>query len=147
MSALSRKTIRQRIRDQILTVSGYEESPFHPQSLGRNPKNRGDKKFSIFFPSTSDDGGRQKVSEGVKISYPCVVSILNKISPHRAIESYEDVLDGEEKIIRAIIAPSTPLYNNVQIRYDSSTTGELTDTGEFQLTIINFTIQSYISLQ
>ena len=50
MSAgLARKTIRERIRDRVLTVSGFSESPFHPQSLGRNPKNRGDKVFSVFL--------------------------------------------------------------------------------------------------
>jgi len=147
MSAgLARKTIRQNIRDQVLTVTGYRESPFHPQSLGRNPNNRGDKVFSVFFGSTSEDGGRQREGLGVKISYPCVVSFLTQIKPHKALESYEEALDGEEQIIRAIINPSSPLYNKTQIRYNSSTTAELTDTGEFQLTIINFTIQSFYTL-
>ena len=147
MSAgLARKTIRERIRDRVLTVSGFSESPFHPQSLGRNPKNRGDKVFSVFFAATSEDGGRQRQGEGVKITYDCVVSYLIQIKPHTAVASYEDALDAEESIIQAIINPSSPLYTKTQIRYTSSSTAELTDTGEFQLTLINFTIQSFFTL-
>jgi hypothetical protein len=82
----------------------------------------------------------------VKITYPCEVRFLNVVQPHNPITSYENCLDGEESIIAAIINRTTPLYEKTQIRYESSTTGELTDTGEWQLTIINFTINSFFTL-
>lgn len=147
MSAgLARKTIRQNIRDRILTVSGFTESAFHPMSLGRNPKNVGDKKFSVFFPSTNEAGGRQRTGDGVKIQFPCEVRFLSQIAPHNAITSYEDALDDEELIIQAVINRTTPLYEKTQIRYSSSVTAEVTDTGEWQLTTIIFTIDSFFTL-
>lgn len=147
MSAgLARKTIRQNIRDRVLTVPDYVESTYHPQSLGRNPKNRGDKRFSVWFGNTTDAGGRQREGQGVAIEFPCVVSFLTVVQPHNAITSYEEAMDGEEAIIQAIINPSSPLYTKTQIRYNSSNTAELTDTGEWMITIINFTINSFFQL-
>ena len=143
--SVKKSLIRQRVRDRILTLSGFSEAPQPPQAFGRFGHNVGDKLFSVGFNTTSANDGRQNANTGVYVSNELTVTCAFIIKPHDQVASYDTALDGEESIIKVIINPSTPLYTGVQIRYiDSSRT--LTDNGDFIFITINFTVLNHIPL-
>lgn len=144
MAAKKKSLIRQQIRDRILTL-GYTESYTHWESIGRSGQNVADKKFAIGYSSTTDNGGRQRPLEGIDCSSDCTVIVLMKINPHNQVQTYDAALDGEEAIIKVITNRSTPLYNDISIRYINSSQ-TLTDKNEFIIITINFTIRHHIDL-
>ena len=143
--SVKKSLIRQRVRDQILTLTGFKEAPQPPQAFGRFGHNVGDKLFSVGFNTTAANDGRQNVNTGVYVSNDLTVTASFVIKPHDQVLSYDNALDHEESIIRVIINPSTPLYTGAQIRYiDSNRT--LTDNGDFIFITINFTVLNHIPL-
>ena len=145
MATKRKSLIRQQIRDRILTLSGYTESSIHWENIGRNGQNVADKKFALGFSSTAEAGGRQKSPEGVKADSDCTILLMFKINPHNQTTTYDTALDGEEDVIKVVTNRSTPLYEGVSIRYNSSNQ-TVTETGEFIIVTIIFTISHYIPL-
>lgn len=143
--SVKKSLIRQRVRDRILSLTGFKEAAQPPQAFGRFGHNVGDKLFSVGFNTTSANDGRQNANTGVYVSDELTVTAAFIVKPHDQVASYDAALDSEESIIRVIINPSSPLYTGAQIRYiDSSRT--LTDNGDFIFITINFSVLHHIPL-
>ena len=146
MSPPSKSTIRQRIRDKILEISGYRESKQPYEGFLRDPKNVSDKMFAIGIQGSSDNGGRQRQSEGVYVSSEVAVTVRYEVKPHQQVDSYDLAMDGEEAILQKLVNRSTPLHTGIELRYLSSNL-VLTGQGESIILSINFQILHYIPLQ
>ena len=78
-------------------------------------------------------------STAVLVRYPF------RIRPKDQIDSYDEAMDSAETVIQNITNRSTPLHDNVQIRFEGLD-NELSDSGEYLSITINFNVIHYISL-
>lgn len=107
MSSLSVSAVRQRIAAALEAVSGWTQSAWAADLLGRDPKFIGNRLFSVSSPRTAvQQGQRQRRSEGVVVSSEIIVTWLWQLRLDDQIDSYDEALDAEQELIEALAAVS-----------------------------------------
>lgn len=147
MSAVSLSTIRQRFASAISALAGFDESRNPFDGYGRSPNTVAHKRFSVGVGTvTSRDDDRQRRSTGIMTDTDVLVRFAFRIRPKDQIESYDDALDAAAEVIEKITNRSTPLHDNLQIRFRGFD-NELSDSGEWCTISIQFSVLHYINLQ
>lgn len=147
MSAVSLSTIRQRFASAISALAGFDESRNPFDGYGRSPNTVAHKRFSVGVGTvTSRDDDRQRRSTGIMTDTDVLVRFAFRIRPKDQIESYDDALDAAAEVIEKITNRSTPLHDNLQIRFRGFD-NELSDSGEWCTLSIQFSVLHYINLQ
>lgn len=146
MSAVSLQTIRQRFADAITDLTGFDESRNPYDGYGRSPNTVAHKRFSIGVGSVSSrDDDRQRRLQGIMSETEILVRFAFRIRPKDQIDSYDDALQSAQQVIEKITNRSTPLHDNLQIRF-RGLDNELSDSGEWCTITISFTVLHYIQL-
>lgn len=147
MSAVSLSTIRQRFATAISALAGFDESRNPYDGYGRSPNTVAHKRFSVGVGTvTSRDDDRQRRSTGIMTDTDVLVRFAFRIRPKDQIDSYDDALDAAAEVIEKITNRSTPLHDNLQIRFRGFD-NELSDSGEWCTLSIQFSVLHYINLQ
>jgi len=143
---VSLATIRQRFATQIATLSGFTESRNPFDGYGRSPNTIAHKRFSVGIRSVSSrDDDRQRRGVGVMTSTEVMVRYAFRIRPKDQIESFDDGLDSAQTVINAITKRSTPLHDELQIRFGGMD-NELSDSGEWLSITLAFEVLHYLYL-
>ena len=143
---VSLATIRQRFATQIATLSGFTESRNPYDGYGRSPNTVAHKRFMVGIQSvTSRDDDRQRRGVGVMTSTMVGVKYIFRIRPKDQLESFDDGLDSAQTVINAITKRSTPLHDELQIRFGGMD-NELSDSGEWMSIILSFEVLHYLYL-
>lgn len=143
---VSLSTIRQRFATQIATLSGFTESRNPYDGYGRSPNTVAHKRFMVGIQSvTSRDDDRQRRGVGVMTSTMVGVKYIFRIRPKDQLESFDDGLDSAQTVINAITKRSTPLHDELQIRFGGMD-NELSDSGEWMSIILSFEVLHYLYL-
>jgi len=146
MSAVSLQTIRQRFADAITDLTGFDESRNPYDGYGRSPNTVAHKRFSVGVGSVSSrDDDRQRRLQGIMSETEILVRFAFRIRPKDQIDSYDDALQSAQQVIEKITNRSTPLHDNLQIRF-RGLDNELSDSGEWCTITISFTVLHYIQL-
>ena len=146
MSTVSLSTIRSRFAAAMDSLSGFDESRNPYDGYGRSPNTIAHQRFSVGIrgvSSRTDD--RQKQDIGVMTETEVFVRYAFRIKPKDQISSYDSALDSAETVIKKITNRSSPLHNDLQIRW-RGLDNELADSGEWVSIIITFLVLHYISL-
>ena len=146
MSTVSLSTIRQRFADAISALDGFTESRNPYDGYGRSPNTVAHKRFSVGVGSVSSrDDDRQRRLQGIMSETEILVRFAFRIRPKDQIDSYDDALQSAQQVIEKITNRSTPLHDNLQIRF-RGLDNELSDSGEWCTITILFTVLHYIQL-
>jgi hypothetical protein len=143
---VSLATIRQRFATMIDSLSGFDESRNPFDGYGRSPNTVAHKRFMVGIRSvTSRDDDRQRRGVGVMSSTEVMVRYAYRIRPKDQIESFDDGLDSAQTVINAITKRSTPLHDEIQIRFGGMD-NELSDSGEWMSITLSFEVLHYLYL-
>jgi len=146
MSAVSLQTIRQRFANAITDLTGFDESRNPYDGYGRSPNTVAHKRFSVGVGSVSSrDDDRQRRLQGIMSETEILVRFAFRIRPKDQIDSHDDALQSAQQVIEKITNRSTPLHDNLQIRF-RGLDNELSDSGEWCTITILFTVLHYIQL-
>lgn len=139
-------TIRQRIATKMATLDGFDESRNPFDGYGRSPNTVAHKRFMVGIQSvTARDDDRQRRSEGVMATTQVAIRYAYRIRPKDQLESFDDGLDSAQDVINAITVRSTPLHDNLQIRFGGMD-NELSDSGEWMSITLTFEVLHYLFL-
>ena len=143
---VSLATIRQRFATMIDSLDGFDESRNPFDGYGRSPNTIAHKRFSVGIRSVSSrDDDRQRRGVGVMSSTEVMVRYAFRIRPKDQIESFDDGLDSAQTVINAITKRSTPLHDEIQIRFGGMD-NELSDSGEWMSITLAFEVLHYLYL-
>lgn len=143
---VSLATIRQRFATMIDSLDGFDESRNPFDGYGRSPNTIAHKRFSVGIRSVSSrDDDRQRRGVGVMSSTEVMVRYAFRIRPKDQIESFDDGLDSAQTVINAITKRSTPLHDELQIRFGGMD-NELSDSGEWMSITLAFEVLHYLYL-
>jgi hypothetical protein len=146
MGAVSLSTIRSRFATAISSLDGYDESRNPYDGYGRSPNTIAHQRFSVGIRGvTSRTDDRQRESDGVMTETEVFVRYPFRIRPKDQVSSYDLALSSAESVIKKITNRSSPLHDNLQIRW-RGLDNELADSGEWVSIIITFIVLHYISL-
>tara|TARA_R110000868_G_scaffold189732_2_gene433264 strand:+ start:2577 stop:3020 length:444 start_codon:yes stop_codon:yes gene_type:complete len=147
MSAVSLSTIRQRFAVSITALSGFDESRNPFDGYGRSPNTVAHKRFSVGVGTVSSrDDDRQRRDSGVMTDTEILVRYAFRIRPKDQIDSYDDALTSAAAVMETITNRSTPLHDNLQIRF-RGLDNELSDSGEWCTITLTFTVLHYLTLE
>ena len=139
-------TIRQRIATKVDSLDGFQESRNPFDGYGRSPNTVAHKRFMVGIQGvTARDDDRQRRTEGVMASTQLSIRYAYRIRPKDQLESFDNGLDSAQDVINAITVRSTPLHDNLQIRF-SGMDNELSDSGEWMSITLTFQILHYLFL-
>ena len=68
-----------------------------------------------------------------------------RIKPKDQVDSYDDALDSSQEVIKTITNRSSPLHDDLQIRW-TGLDNELSDSGEWCTLTITFSVLHYLNL-
>ena len=143
---VSLATKRQRFSTMIDSLDGFDESRNPFDGYGRSPNTIAHKRFSVGIRSVSSrDDDRQRRGVGVMSSTEVMIRYAFRIRPKDQIESFDDGLDSAQTVINAITKRSTPLHDELQIRFGGMD-NELSDSGEWMSITLAFEVLHYLYL-
>ncbi len=146
MSTVSFSTIRDRFSDAIGTISGFSLSRNPFDGYGRSPNSVAHQRYAVGIQNSAartDD--RQRLSTGIMSDTSVMVTYPFRIRPKDQVSSYDDALDSAESVIQKIVNRSSPLHDNLTIRY-TGMDNELSDAGEYIRISLTFNILHYLPL-
>ena len=143
---VSLATRRQRFSTMIDSLDGFDESRNPFDGYGRSPNTIAHKRFSVGIRSVSSrDDDRQRRGVGVMSSTEVMIRYAFRIRPKDQIESFDAGLDSAQTVINAITKRSTPLHDELQIRFGGMD-NELSDSGEWMSITLAFEVLHYLYL-
>jgi hypothetical protein len=147
VSAVSLSTVRQRFATKIADLSGFSEGRNPYDGYGRSPNTVAHKSFSVGIRGvTSRDDDRQRRSTGIMSETEVFVRYAFRIRPKDQLDSYDDALDSAQTVIQALTNRSTPLHDDLQIRF-AGMDNELADSGEWCTINLTFNVLHYLYLE
>jgi hypothetical protein len=147
MSAVSLSTIRQRFATQVGTIDGFAEGRNPYDGYGRSPNTIAHKRYSVGIRGVSSrDDDRQRRAVGVMSETEVFIRYAFRIRPKDQLDSYDDALDSAQVVIKEITNRSTPLHDDLQIRF-TGMDNELADSGEWCTINLTFNVLHYLYLQ
>ena len=142
-------TIRSRIATALDAVDtlAFKQSRNPFQEWGRAPNTVAHLNYAVGITSSIEDtADRQRTTpEGVMVRTTAAVRFAYRIRPKDQVTSYDESFNAAEVIMRTITVRSAPLHTGLQIRF-SRIIPDMTDSGEYTTTIVEFEILHYLSL-
>lgn len=146
MSVVSLSTIRSRFATQINALSGFDESRNPYDGYGRSPNTIAHKRYAVGIRGVvSREDDRQRRATGVMSETQVFVRYAFRIKPKDQVDSYDDALDSAQEVIKTITNRSSPLHDDLQIRW-TGLDNELSDSGEWCTLTITFSVLHYLNL-
>lgn len=147
MSGVQFSTIRQRFATAVSSLDGFHELRNPYDGYGRSPNTVANLGFAVGIRNvTTRDDDRQRQSVGVMCETEMFVRFIFRIRPKDQLTSLDEGFDKVETVIRTLTNRSTPLHDNLQIRF-TGFDNELSDSGEYAIYTLTFNILHYISLE
>lgn len=133
--------IRSAIAQQVETISGFHLVKMLPDYFGRAQDTVAHKGFSVEIGNTNERSDeRQRRSIGVYVESSVIVRFAYRLRPMDVYPTdYDNTLDAEEAVLLACLNSYQSIESEVQIRYNSSTR-ESTDSNEYMIVSLNFTV-------
>lgn len=147
MSGVQFSTIRQRFATAVSSLDGFHELRNPYDGYGRSPNTVANLGFAVGIRNvTTRDDDRQRQSVGVMCETEMFVRFIFRIRPKDQLTSLDEGFDKVETVVRTLTNRSTPLHDNLQIRF-TGFDNELSDSGEYAIYTLTFNIIHYISLE
>lgn len=147
MSGVQFSTIRQRFATAVSSLDGFHELRNPYDGYGRSPNTVANLGYAVGIRNvTTRDDDRQRQSVGVMCETEIFVRFIFRIRPKDQLTSLDEGFDQVETVIRTLTNRSTPLHDNLQIRF-TGFDNELSDSGEYAIYTLTFNILHYISLE
>lgn len=147
MSTIKLSTIRSRVATAIQAISGMNLSPLPYEAFGRNTNSIAHKAFAVGIGGSTARDDRQRPNEGAMLDTDLNVIMAYRIRPLDQLPDVDGGLDLENDIVTALLdRTDSNLYPNLHIKFVSSSR-QLTDSGEYMLSTLNFDCLHFIPLQ
>tara|TARA_R110000824_G_scaffold66827_5_gene173154 strand:+ start:2273 stop:2716 length:444 start_codon:yes stop_codon:yes gene_type:complete len=141
------KSIRQRVETAIDAVTGFSPSKHPYDVFGRDPSSVLHKRFAVGVPSTLPVANRrQRTSVGAVCNTTIGVTYCTRVRPKDQVDSYDDSLDAEAEIIKAVMADTAALKVDASISFDGVVRREVDPAGEWIIGDIEFTALHVLDL-
>ncbi len=131
------KTIRQRVSTAVDAVAGFSESKQPAGVFGRDPASVLHKRYAVGCPRTTSAGGRQSVSDGALVRTTVSVTYAHRVKPKDQQASYDDALDAEAALIKAVMS-DTGTLQELQLSLSGVPTRQVDPGGEWIVGEIEF---------
>lgn len=131
--------IRQAIQTQVQTVSGFTLIPLPPSYFRRVQNTIAHKGFTIDVTTSNDEGERMRGAGSVYISSTVRVIFAYRLRPKDIITDYDNSMDTEQSVIKAVLGSYAGIQSGMQVRYNRSTR-DVPDSMEYMITTLEFTI-------
>ena len=113
--------IRSAISTKMSTLSGFTNSRYPPEFLGRNPGSLAHLVYAIGIGGTTSAGNRQQPSRGIQLSTAALVKFAYRMRPTDAYPtSYDEALSKEREVILKLLSSYTGTLDGLQIQYVGS---------------------------
>lgn len=145
MAAVSFSTIRSRFATKVLTLSGYSLSRNPFDDFNRNPNAVAHKRTSIGVSMIARSDQRESTSVGVLCQSIVVVKYPYRLRPKDQVLDYDGSMDSVEDVIKALTVRAAPLHTDLQIFFNDAS-HDITDSGEYIINTLNFTVIHTIAL-
>tara|TARA_R110001592_G_scaffold357740_1_gene661415 strand:- start:56 stop:499 length:444 start_codon:yes stop_codon:yes gene_type:complete len=141
------KSLRQRVETAIDAVTGFTPAK-HPYNVfGRDPASVLHKRFAVGVPRTEPvPNRRQKTADGAVCNTALGVTYCIRVKPKDQVASYDESLDAEAEIIKAVMAESTALRADASISFAGVVMREVDPAGEWIIGEIEFTALHILDL-
>ena len=133
MSTISVSNIQDNVAAAVTGISGgdFRRSTFPILMFGKTQQTVAHLAFAVGSNATNAMSGRQRPLEGVECTTQIEIRFSYRISPLSQNDDYDNLLDKEQSIIKAILdRTDTDLYNNTHFRFISAQR-EISDSGEY----------------
>ena len=146
MSSVKLSTIRSRVATAIQGIGGMNLSPLPYEAFGRTTNSIAHKAFSVGVGGSNARDDRQRPTEGAMLDTDLNIVMAYRIRPLDQLTDVDGGLNLENDIITKLLdRTDTNLYPNVHIKFVSSSR-QLTDSGEYMISTLQFDVLHFIPL-
>ena len=132
--------IRDAIKQQVETVTGFKLMKVLPDYFGRAQDTIAHKGFTVAVNTSSESADRQRRAVGVYVTTDVMVRFSFRLRPLDVYPTdYDLCLNAEESVILACLNSYQAIRPEVQVRYINSSR-ESTASNEYMITTLNFTV-------
>ena len=131
--------VRQAIQTKVETVSGFILVPFPPMYFRRIQNTIAHKGFTIDVSTSNDQGERMRGTGSVYLSSTVRVMFAFRLRPKDIVTDYDNSMDTEEDLIKAVLGSYAGIQAGIQVRYNRSTR-DVPDSMEYMVTTLEFTV-------
>jgi hypothetical protein len=135
--ALKFSEVRSAIAAQISNIAGYTEAKFPPAFFGRQENTLAHKSYAVGVLTTEDAGERQR-NAIYYLQTIYEVKIAYRLRPLDVYPTdYDNALDSEEEVIKAVLSSYTSINNKIQTRF-LRCSRDIPDSLEYMITTLEF---------
>ena len=146
MAFVDYNAIRSRFSTAIKTIAGFTESRNPFDDFNRNPNTIAQKRFSVGIGTvTAIEEQRQNTSVGILCNTQVLVKFPYRLRPKDQVTDYDNSMDAVQLVISKLTTRATPLHSDTQIFFESWE-HEITESGEYIITTLQFNVLHQISL-
>ena len=148
MTTISVANIQDHVSDAITGIfgGGFRRSTFPILMFGKTQQTVAHLAYAVGANTTNAISGRQRPSEGVECTTQIEVRFSYRIRPLSQNADYDNLLNKEQLIIKAILDRSdTDLYQSTHFRYTNSQR-EISDSGEYFFSSSFFDAYHYLPI-
>jgi len=133
------KSLRQRVETAIDAVTGFSVSKHPHDVFARDPSSVLHQRFAVGVPTTTPvPNRRQRTTDGAVVNTVIAVTFCIRVKPKDQVASYDEALDAEHSIIKAVMAKTTALSANASISYAGTSSRNVDPAGEWFIGDIEF---------
>ena len=141
------KSIRQRVETAIDAVPGFSIAK-HPHSVfGRDPSAVLHRRFAVGVPTPTAAEARQRIRNGATVHTRVAVTYTIRVRPKDQVASYDEALDNEAEIIKAVMAENPTLWAGISIGFVGVTMREIDPAGEWLIGELEFSALHVLALE
>ena len=146
MAFVDYSAIRSRFATKIKTLSGFTESRNPFDDFNRFPNTIAQKRFAVGIgPIQALEEQRESSLTGLMCQTQVQVKYPYRLRPKDQVTDYDLSMDVAQDVIKACTNRSPPLHTNLQIFFQQME-HEITESGEYIITTLQFTVLHQISL-
>jgi hypothetical protein len=131
--------VRQAIQEKVETVSGFILIQLPPNYFRRVQNTIAHKGFTIDISTSNDSGERMRGAAAIYISSTARVIFAYRLRPKDIITDYDNCLDVEQNVIKAVLGSYSGIQSGIQVRYNRSTR-DVPDSMEYMIVTLEFTV-------
>ena len=137
--AATLKSLRQRVETAIDAVTGFSVSK-HPHNVfARDPSSVLHKRFAVGVPTTTAvPNRRQRATDGAVCNTVISVTYCMRVKPKDQVASFDEALDAEAAIVKAVMAETTALRADASISFSGVSMRDVDPAGEWIIGEIEF---------
>lgn len=146
--SLKLSTIRSRLATSITSMAdGLKESYLPYDAFGRTPNSIAHKAFAVGIGGTSANDERQRTTVGALCSTDIDIKMAYRIRPLAQLPDIDSTMDLENDIIIKLLdrTNTTQYADGFHLKF-TNVSRQLTDSGEYMISTIQFESIHYIPL-